>query len=156
PSSIGGPDLIFAQVPFPNSEINRVRGHTHPFFALPQRLVLVYQLCNIDTRTDVPGKSSLRVMAWDALVRYPAILAIISPQAILHNEWLPRIECLRVNREALLQVVSVNAFSPAVSKLLFHPATGKIQPWFVKECAELVHAGHPDENGRSIRDDLET
>src|SRR5204863_2518915 len=85
PSRIRGPDLIFAQIPFPNTEINRLRGHTHPFFTLPQGLVLVYQLSNIDTRTDVPGKSSLRVLAWHALVRYPAILPIVSTQAILHN-----------------------------------------------------------------------
>ena len=88
---------FFAQVPFPNSEINRLRCNAHPFFTLPQGLVLVYQLSNIDTRTDVPGKFSLRVMAWHALVRYPAILPIVSPQAILHNEWLPRIECLGIN-----------------------------------------------------------
>ena len=47
--SIGGPDLIFAQVPFPNPKIDRLRGHTHPFFALTQRLVLVYQLSDVDT-----------------------------------------------------------------------------------------------------------
>ena len=36
-------------------------------------------------------------MAWHALVRYPAILAIVSPKPVLHNKWLPRIECLGVN-----------------------------------------------------------
>src|SRR5262249_24061934 len=110
----------------PGPEFNRIRGHTHPLFALTQRLVLAYQLGNIDTRTDVTGKPTLGIMAWHAMVRYPAILAIVSPQAILHNEWLPRIECLGVNREALLQVVSVNALSPAVSKLLLDGATDKI------------------------------
>src|SRR6516162_4708190 len=78
PSRIGGPDLICGQVPFPNTEIDRLGGYTHSFFALSQRLVLVYQLSNIDTRTDISGKPSLRVMARHALVRYPAILAIVS------------------------------------------------------------------------------
>ena len=53
----------------------------------------------------------------------------------------------------LLQVVWMHAFSPAVSKLLFHAASRKLQPRLVKERAKLVHAGHPDQDGRSIRDD---
>jgi len=44
----------------------------------------------------------------------------------LHNKWLPRIECLGVNLEALLQIVRVHAFSPAVSKLLFDAAASKL------------------------------
>src|SRR5262245_12881012 len=93
PSRVGGPDFILGKVPFPNAEIDRLCGHTQPLFAFPQRLVLVYQISNIDTRTDIPSKLSLRVVTWHALVRYPAIFAIVSPQTILHNERLPRIEC---------------------------------------------------------------
>src|SRR5215468_7494388 len=104
-SGIGGPDLILAKVPFPNAQIDGLRGHTHPFFAFPQRLVLIYQFSNIDTRTDVSSKHSLRVIAWYALVGYPAILVIVSSQAILHNEWLPRIECAGVTFEAFLEVI---------------------------------------------------
>src|SRR6266478_9687636 len=95
-------------------------------------------------------------MAWDALVRYPAILAIVSSQPVLHNEWLPRVECAGVNLQASFQVILMHAFSPAVSKLLFHAASRKLQPRLVKERAKLVHASHPDENGRSIRDELAT
>ena len=61
-----------------------------------------------------------------------------------------------VNLQTSFQVISMHAFSPAVSKLLFHAASRKLQPRLVKERAKLVHASHPDENGRSIRDDLET
>src|SRR5262249_41358377 len=127
------------------------RGHTHPFFALSQSLVLVYQLRNIDTRTDVPGKRSLYVISRDALVRYPSILAIVSPQAVLHNVWLPRVQCVGVNLPASFQIIFMQAFDPAVSKLLFHAASRKLQPWLVKERAKLVHASHPDKNGSSIR-----
>src|SRR4029453_17140631 len=95
-------------------------------------------------------------MACHALIRNPTILAIVSPEAVSHNEWLPRIECLRVNLEALIQIVRVYAFSPPVSKLLLHGAAGKLQPGLVEEGAELVDAGHPDEDGRSIRHDPET
>jgi hypothetical protein len=95
----------------------------------------------------------LRIIAWDALVRDPAILAIVSSQPVLHHEWLPRIECAGVKLEATLQVIRMHAFSPAISKLLFRAAASKIQPWLVKESAELVGAGHPDKNGRGIRHD---
>src|SRR4030095_16211718 len=50
----------------------------------------------------------------------------------------------------------MHAFSPAISKLLFRAAAGKIQPWLVKESAELVGPSHPDQNGRGIRHELET
>src|SRR4029077_3425863 len=63
----------------------------------------------------------------------------------------PHVECAGVNLQAILQVILVHTFSPAISKLLFLAAAGKIQPWLVEESAELVDASHPDENGRGIR-----
>jgi hypothetical protein len=65
-------------------------------------------------------------MACHALIRNPAILAIVSPKPVFHNKWLPGIECFGVNLEALLQIVRVHAFSPAVSKLLFDAAASKL------------------------------
>src|SRR5947207_11285698 len=73
PSRIGGPDLIFAEVPFPHTEINRLRGHTHPFFAFPQRLVLVYQLSNIAHEPMYPANlpcGSSRGAPWSDIQRY--------------------------------------------------------------------------------------
>src|SRR4029450_4163597 len=94
-------------------------------------------------------------MTCHPLIRKPAILAIVSPEPVLHNEWLPRIECLGVNLEALLEIVRVHASPPAVSKPLAHAAASKIQPWLVKERAEVGGASHPDKTGRGIRHDPE-
>src|SRR5262245_32268419 len=57
--------------------------------------------------------------------------------------------------QASFQVVSMHAFSPAVSKFLFDAAAGKLQPGLVKESAALIYVGHPDENGGSICHDPE-
>src|SRR5438045_3606985 len=90
-------------------------------------------------------------MPGNALIRNPAIFAIIPSQPILHHKRLARIECLRVNLETFLQIVWMYAFSPAISHFLFQATARKLQPRFVKECAEFVHARHPDANRRRIR-----
>src|SRR5213080_562694 len=51
-SRIGSPDLIVAQVPFPNPQISRIRGQTHAFLAFAQSLLLVYQFSDVHTCTD--------------------------------------------------------------------------------------------------------
>ena len=45
-----------------------------------------------------------------------------------------------------LEIVRVHTLSPAISHFLLQAATGKLQPGLVKESAELIHAGHPNEN----------
>src|SRR5439155_25042589 len=44
----------------------------------------------------------------------------------------------------------MHAFGPAVSHFLLYRATGKFQPWFVEEGAELVQARHPDQHRRGV------
>ena len=70
--------------------------------------------------------------------------------------WIACVEGLRVHLEATLKVVQIHAFGPSISEFLFHAAARKLQPRLVEEGAELVDAGHPDENRRGIRNDPET
>src|SRR5438034_3063867 len=125
-SRIGSPHLIVAQVPFPNSQISRIRSQTHAFLAFAQSLLLVYQFSDVHTCTDIAGELSLRVIARDAVVRNPAILAIISPQPILHKKRLACVERLTVNLETFLQIIGVHAFSPAISEFFLQRATCKL------------------------------
>src|SRR5262249_21025005 len=153
---VRSPDFVCSKVPFPNSKVNCGRCQSHALLTLSQRLIFGDQLGDVYTRSDITGECSLRVITWDAVVRYPAIIAIGSSQPVLHNEKLPHVERVGINVHAFFQVIFMHAFSPAVSKLLFHSASCKLQPRLVKKCAKLVYASHPDENGRSIRHDSKT
>src|SRR5262245_28935186 len=130
-----------------------LRRENDSLLEFPQSLFLLNQFSDVHARTNVARKPSLRVITRHTLIGNPAMLSIVSSQPVLHHEWLSRIERAGVNLQALLQVVSMHAFTPAISKILFHTAAGKIQPWLVKESAELVGAGHPDQNRRGIRHD---
>src|SRR6266545_967467 len=95
-------------------------------------------------------------MSGHTLVRKPTILAIISSQSVLHDKRLSRIECLRIYLEAPLQIVWMHTFSPPLPHLLLQATPAKLEPGFVKERAEFVHARHPNKNGCCIGHDSET
>src|SRR5215510_11319066 len=125
PPRVGCPDLIRCQVPFPNSQVNRLRCEAHTLLTLPQRLVLGHQLCNVHARSDVTGEIPSRVIPRHALVRDPAILAVVTSEPVLHDERLPSIERFRVRLQTSLHVVWMDALSPAISDLLLNVTAGK-------------------------------
>src|SRR5437764_15091508 len=89
-------------------------------------------------------------------IQNPAIFTVISSQAMLHCKQLARIEGIFVNVEAVREVIRMNAFCPAISKLLLQFSAGKVEPAFSEEGAEFVQAGHPDEHGRGVGDRAKT
>src|SRR6266480_498474 len=149
-------NFIAPNVPSPHDKSSRIRRETHPLLAFPQSLLLVYQFSDVHARTDVASEVFLSVIARHTAIRNPAIFAVVASQAILHDERLPRLECLRVNLETPLQIVRVHAFDPAISHFLLQAASGKVEPRFVKESAEFVQARHPDKDGRRVSYDSET
>src|SRR4029077_8980638 len=120
------PKFVGGGIHLPHPEMSCFGRENNSFLEFVQSLFLFHYFCDVPAGADVAGEPSLRVMACHALIRNPAILAIISSQPVLHNKWLPRIECLDVDLEALLQIVRVHAFSPAVSELLFDAAASKL------------------------------
>ena len=80
----------------------------------------------------------------------------MTSQSVLHGERFARIECFRVSLETPLQIIRVHALRPSISHFLFQTMTRKLQPGLIEESTELVHAGHPDQDRRSIRHDPET
>src|SRR5215831_20874073 len=88
-------------------------------------------------------------MARHALIRNPAIFAVISSEPVLHDKRFARVVCCVVRVEAL-QIVWMHTLSPAMSDLLLQGSASKLQPRFVEESAEFIRPGHPDHHGRSI------
>jgi hypothetical protein len=65
-------------------------GH---FFALASQLCLcLFALRNIDGGTDVAKKNTVRLKAWNPVVENPAILTVISAQAVFHRELFSRVK----------------------------------------------------------------
>src|SRR6516225_4524842 len=111
---------------------------------------------NINTNPDVTCKRAILIKSWYADVKNPAILSVVMTQPILHFELLSAIKRLRIDVETSLQIIWVDTFRPAVSKLLLHRSSGEIQPTPVEVGTKFVRTRHPHKHGRSIRDQPET
>src|SRR5262249_43390978 len=81
----------------------------------------------------------------------PAVFAVVPPQPVLHLELDPGLERISVDTETGLEIVRVDALGPAVAQLLRQASSGEVEPALVEEGAASVDAGHPDENGRTVR-----
>jgi hypothetical protein len=108
---------------------------------------------DVHAGADVAGEATLRVVAWHAVVRDEAILAVVTAKPILQHERPAGIERLDVALEAPLEVAGVHTVGPAVAYLLLGRPPGEVQPGFVEEGAEPIHARHPDEHRQGIRHD---
>src|SRR5262245_11626497 len=71
---------------------------------------------NINRRADVTCKGSVRVESWYSQVEDQAIFPVVPSQTVFHSEGLFLIEGSGVGTQAVLYVVRVNSFRPAVSE----------------------------------------
>src|SRR5436189_4062792 len=106
---------------------------------------------DVNARADITKKRTVDIKTRCTTIEHPAILAVLSAQAILHCERLSFVESSLVNRQAVREVLRVNAFGPAVTQFLIQSAASEFQPALIKEIAELVRTRHPDHDGRGIR-----
>src|SRR5215470_14322099 len=150
------PELIFAEVPLPQSEIGRIHRQTYPLLAFAQSLFLGYRFGDVHTRSDIAREVFLGVVTRHALIGNPAVFAIVTAQPVLHHERLPGVKGFGVSLKASLQIVRMHAFRPAVSHFLFQRAAGKLEPGLVEEDAELVHTRHPNKDRGSIGNNAKT
>src|SRR4029077_8974952 len=93
---------------------------------------------DVNARADITQKPTVDIDPRCTSVEHPAILAVLSAQAILHSERLSFVESILVNRQAVREVLGVNAFGPAVTKFLIEMMTGKFEPAFVEESTALI------------------
>src|SRR5215472_1682983 len=111
---------------------------------LLQRLLGQLLIGDVTRRTDVAAKGTIGVESRYAIIENPAIFSIMSAEAILHLKKLAPIERLLISLQATLEVLSVDPFRPAISKLLVNGASGEHQPGLIEISTQLVGAGHPD------------
>src|SRR5262245_14542713 len=85
-------------------------------------------LCDVHARADVAEKVAAGRESRDAMIQYPAVLAVMAPQTILHLKWFPRHEGRDIGFHASVVILPMNAFHPAVAQFLFHPASSEVEP----------------------------
>src|SRR5262245_37948260 len=117
---------------------------------LPLVLLGSFAVADIDCGSDIADEPAVVVKTGIAAVGDPAILPVMSPQAIFDCEWPPRIEGRVKNLDAALSVVRVNALRPASAEFLFQAASSEFEPVLVHEVAEHVGTRGPEQNGRAI------
>src|SRR5262249_43305868 len=108
-------------------------------------------LGDVYARADAAEKVAVGRESRDAMIQYPAVLAVITPQTILHLKRLPRIAGRVIGFQAAVVIFLVNPFRPAVAQFHFHSASCEFEPRFVEESAEFVRPGHPDHDRSSVR-----
>src|SRR6476620_3674274 len=101
------------------------------------------QLCllsirDVNARADITQKRTVDIEHRCTSVEHPAILAVLSAQAILHSERLPFVESILVNRQAVSEVLGMHCFYPTFAAFLFHCSSSEIEPAFVEESAALI------------------
>src|SRR5262245_14433275 len=127
---------------------------------LPRQLLALARfsllaLGDVYARADVAEKAAAGRVSRDAMIQYPAVLAVMTPQTVLHLKRLPRIAGRVKGFQATVVILRVNTFRPAVAQLLFHSASGEFEPRFVEESAEFVRPGHPDHDRSRVRQNTE-
>src|SRR5581483_6391646 len=70
-------------------------------------------------------------------------------------ERLARDERVHVDVHAVLEILGVHAFRPAVPVFLLDRAAGEREPRLIEEVAERVSARHPQQDRRAVRHDPE-
>ena len=107
-------------------------------------------IMNVVARTDIAEKQAVIVMDGLPVIGNPAILAAMMPQAVIHLEWLARLEGLEVDVETALEILRMDAFSPAIAEFLFQRPAGEFEPGVVEIVALAVLSARQTRFGKSF------
>src|SRR4051812_23377372 len=111
---------------------------------LPPAVLQLVVLGEVNARTDVTEKRAIGCKAGHPAVQDPAIFSVVSLQAILEFERLPRVEETTVALCAANGVLRMHAFGPPDARFLLESPAGKSEPALVEKRARFVRPRHPD------------
>ena len=92
---------------------------------------------DVEDGADIAKEFTVLGKTRDALVVDPAILAVVPAQPIFDFEWLPHIERVVTDVEAMLAIVGMHAVYPSVAELLLDLAPGELEPSLIEEYPQL-------------------
>src|SRR4029077_13483964 len=88
--------------------------------------------------------------SWHSQIGDPAVLSVMSPEAILHLEFLAPVECVVIGFQTGVQVLGMDIVRPAVSQLRSNGTTRKLQPGLVEVDTEFVRTSHPNHHRSGV------
>ena len=98
-------------------------GHARQLFALmPQVCLCLSALRDIDGGTDIAEKSTVRIEARNGVVENPALLTVISSQAVFDGKFFSCVERSIVLYQEATRVLRVQPFDPAIVEFLIECA----------------------------------
>ena len=100
---------------------------------------------NVVAETDEADEVALAVVTRCAIVANPAVTAIVVTQPVFHRERAVLVKMAVVHGQPVIQVVRMDAGSPARADFLFQCPAGKVQPGDVEIIEGLVETGCPDQ-----------
>src|SRR5260370_36124780 len=110
PRFVGHPQFVRYHVEFPHTEMRGVRCECNALLEFMQPPLLLQQIGNIYTGTDIAPKISMHTKTWRSAARTEAIFTILTPDAILHRERFTCIERRYVCLHTILEVIEVDSF----------------------------------------------
>src|SRR5215813_11173753 len=152
---VAGEDVRAIRIGFVRKIWNRRDHCAETQFARAQRFLGSILLGDVYASADLTKKVAAARESRDAMIQYPAVLAVIAPQTILHLKWFPRLEARDIYFQAAIVILRMNTLCPPVTQFLFYHASGEVEPRFVEECAESVRPGDPDHDRRRVRQNTE-
>ncbi|EKE16909.1 MAG: hypothetical protein ACD_10C00727G0005 [uncultured bacterium] len=108
-------------------------------------------LRNVETGAEVADEFAIDVVKRPADIEQPAICPIVPTQAVFHRERLAIFEGAVVGFQALLQIVRVYAFRPAIAGFLGECPTGEFEPGPVEIITFGIQPGSPDGGGEFLQ-----
>src|SRR6185437_5958628 len=111
-------------------------------------------LGHVNAASDITSELPVLTEVGAAPVENPAVLAVVTLQAVVHLEHFTPGKCAQVRLQAKLQIVRVHAFSPAVPHLLVHGPSAELKPAIVEVVALGREIRAPDQNGRLLYKDF--
>ena len=130
--------------------VNQQHGDGRDLDQAAKQVHSLFAIGHIDAGTDVPLQLTLLIEIGRPVVLYPAILAVITTQTVIHGERLPPFERVEINPKAAVQILGVHPLGPAVALLLLQRASGKVQPGLVEVVTKRVQPGDPDHHRRRV------
>src|ERR1700722_11802454 len=129
----------------------RQDAQTLEFGRLYQFLLVLAPVVDVHAAADVARESTIGLESRNAVVKKPAVLAVVAAQPVLRAERPPGVVGGRVDMQAEVEVFRMNSFEPTLAQLLIESAPREIEPGLVDVIETPIVSGRPDQDGSGIR-----
>ncbi len=104
-----------------------------------------FVLGDVVTRAKIPGKAAIEIIERLPHVSNASILAVMTPQTILHLKGAPGMKRIEIGAHTTIQIIGMHVFCPSVAYLLLYGSPGECQPRLVEIVVFGIHSRPPNQ-----------